>query len=118
VFGLRGTGATPSLGVTVQDPSGLLGNYFGAPDGQGILVMEVLAGLPSEKAGIKAGDVITKVDGERVRNTAELRNLMRNKRNADSVALGVLRKGTEASVNVMLEKRQTPQRGPERLIPL
>ena len=62
----------PTLGVSAQDLSGQLGSYFGAPDGQGVLVTDVRAGSAGEKAGLKAGDVITKLDGEPVHNVDEL----------------------------------------------
>jgi serine protease Do len=69
----------PMLGIDAEDLSGQLGNYFGAPDGEGILVREVMPGTPAEKAGLKAGDVILRVDGERVRNAEDLRSSLREK---------------------------------------
>ena len=59
------------LGVGVQELSGQLGEYFGA-DG-GVLVTEVDAGTPAARAGLRAGDVIAKINDQTVRNTAELR---------------------------------------------
>jgi serine protease Do len=102
--------SSPRLGVSAEDLSGQLGNYFGAPDGEGILVREVLPGTPAEKAGLKAGDVITKLDGERVRNVGELRGKIREKRDQKTVNLTVLRKGAETSLNVEVEQPQAPER--------
>ncbi len=76
--GFRAFGA-PVLGIDAEDLSGQLGNYFGAPDGDGILVREVMPGTPAEKAGLKAGDVIVRVDGNRVHNAEELRSALREK---------------------------------------
>jgi len=101
---------TPTLGISAEDLSGQLGSYFGAPDGEGILVHEVKAGTPAEKAGLKAGDVIIKVDGERVRNVGELREKLREKREKKTVNLAVLRKGTEMSLDVAVEQPQPPER--------
>src|SRR5262249_46856030 len=61
----------PRLGIDAEDLSGALGNFFGAPDGEGILVRDVNSGSPAEKAGLKAGDVITAIDGARIRTTGE-----------------------------------------------
>jgi serine protease Do len=108
----------PSLGVAAQDLSGQLGNYFGAPDGQGVLVTDVHMGSAGEKAGLKAGDVITKVDGERVRNVEELRAQLRAKRDAAMVTLGVIRKGSEMSVTATPEKPQSRRGSGDHLIPL
>ena len=101
---------TPMLGISAEDLSGQLGSYFGAPDGEGILVREVRPSSPAEKAGLKAGDVITKVEGERVRNVGELREKLREKRDKKSVALTVLRRGTEMPLNVEVEQPQAPER--------
>ena len=66
MYGNRGFANTPALGVSAMDLSAQLGEYFGAPNGEGVLVTEVRKGTAGEKAGLKAGDVITKVDGETV----------------------------------------------------
>jgi len=108
--------ARPVLGITGQDLSGQLGNYFGAPDGQGVLITNVESNSPAAKAGLAAGDVITKVDGDRVRSLGELRDLLRAKREANTVKLSVLRKGSEVSVNVEPRRGQSP--GAKRSIPL
>jgi serine protease Do len=88
------------LGITAQDLSGQLGKYFGAPDGEGVLITTVESNSAAAKAGLEAGDVITKVDGNRVRTMRELRDRLREKREDKNVTLSVLRKGTEMSVNV------------------
>src|ERR1700689_1256839 len=54
----------PRLGIDAEDISGQLGSYFGVPDGEGVLVRNVNAGSVAEKAGVKAGDVITKFNGD------------------------------------------------------
>jgi serine protease Do len=100
------------LGITGQDLSGQLGKYFGAPDGEGILITNVESDSAAAKAGLQAGDVITKMDGDRVRTLGELRGRLRDKRDARSVTLSVLRKGSEISVNVEPRKRQSPNAAP------
>jgi len=102
--------ARPILGVSIQDVSGQLGKYFGAPDGEGVLITEVNSGSPAEKAGLKAGDVIVKVAGDRVRNSAELRQKLQEKRDQKIVPIGVIRKGAEMTVNVEVEQPKPPVR--------
>jgi serine protease Do len=94
---------TPVLGINAEDLTAQLGAYFGAPDDGGILVREVRAGTPAEKAGLKAGDVIVKVDGEPVRSLGELRAELREKSAEKFVTLGILRKGSDLSVPVAIE---------------
>lgn len=99
-------GRSPLLGIGAEDLTGQLGSYFGAPDGAGILVREVRPGMAAEKAGLKAGDVIIKVDGKPVHTLADLRAQLRDKGDQKSVSLGILRKGVEMSVAVTMEKQQ------------
>jgi len=101
-------GAQPRLGIEAEDLNGQLGTFFGAPDGEGILVRDVNPGSPAEKAGLKAGDVITSVNGEAVRTVGDLRGKLQAKRGANdknqgqSVKLGVLRNKSEVSLIVEL----------------
>jgi serine protease Do len=97
---------TPQLGINAEDLSGQLGTYFGAPDGTGVLIREVRAGAAAEKAGLKAGDVIVKVDGKSVHTLADLRGQLREKGDQKSVALVIVRKGSEMNVTVAIEKPQ------------
>lgn len=99
---------TPLIGISAEDLSGQLGEYFGAPGGEGVLVREVRSGSPAEKAGMKAGDVITKVDGSRVTDLEEFRSMMRDKRDKNSVAITVLRRGSESTLNVEIERPKPP----------
>ena len=97
-------GGQPRLGIDAEDLSGQLGTFFGAPDGEGILVRDVNSSSPAEKAGVKAGDVITSLNGERIRTVGELREKLSAK-HADkdrTVKLGVLRNKSEISLTVEL----------------
>jgi len=119
VPGIRRTpDGAPTLGISGQDLTGQLGNYFGVPDGEGVLVSSVRQGSAAEKAGVQAGDVITKINGDRVRNLMELRDKLRDQRSAQSVTLSVLRKGSEVSIKVEPDKSQPQPFGPARGIPL
>lgn len=104
----RGGGNPAVLGVTAQNLTAQLGDYFGVPNAQGVLVTDVPAGSPGDKAGLKAGDVITKVEGMPVPDTTELQGLLQQKQNAQSIALTVIRKGVETHVNVQPEASSAP----------
>lgn len=60
------------LGIGVQDLTEQLGSYFGASNG-GVLVTEVDDNTAAKTAGLKAGDVITKINGEPVSGQNDLR---------------------------------------------
>lgn len=93
-------GSRPRLGIDAEDLSGQFGAYFGAPDGEGVLVREVNTGSPAEKAGVKSGDVITSLNGERIRSLGDLREKLAGKRDEKTVKLGVLRNKSEVSITV------------------
>jgi serine protease Do len=90
----------PRLGIDAEDISGQLGAYFGAPDGEGILVRDVNAGSAAEKAGVKAGDVITSLNGERIRDVAELRSKLAAAGEGKTAKLGVLRNKSALTLDV------------------
>jgi serine protease Do len=100
-------GTRARLGIDAEELIGQLGTYFGAPDGEGILVRSVNSGSPAEKAGMKAGDVITTVSGERVRTVGDLREKLA-KADDKPVKVGVLRNKNEVTLSVELPKR-TPK---------
>lgn len=90
----------PRLGIDAEDLSGQLGSYFGAPDGEGILVREVNPGSAAEKAGVKAGDVITSLNGERIHGVAELRSKLSAAGEGKTAKLGVLRNKSTLTLDV------------------
>ena len=95
-------GVHARLGIDAENLEGQLAAYFGVPEGEGILVRSVNSGSPAEKAGVKAGDVITSVNGERVRSVGELREKIAAKNEAKSVELSVLRNKVETKLSVEL----------------
>ncbi len=98
------------LGIDAEDLEGDFGNYFGAPDGEGVLVRNVFENSPAAKVGVKAGDVITSMDGERIRSASELREKLMLKKDAKTVKLGLLRNRSELSLTVELAAPEQKQR--------
>jgi len=70
------------LGVSVDSLSDQLAQFFGASDG-GALITSVEKDSAAEKAGLKAGDVITSINGGRVRDAEQLRSALREVTGAD-----------------------------------
>jgi S1-C subfamily serine protease len=101
-------GGRPRLGIDAEDIGGQLGSFFGAPDGEGILVRSVNSGSAAEKAGLKAGDVITSFNGERVRSLGDLRQKLASQNDPKTAKIGVLRNKNELTLSVELPPR-TPK---------
>jgi serine protease Do len=98
----------PRLGIDAENLDGEFGNFFGAPEGEGILVRGVFPDSPAAKSGLKVGDVITSVDGERIRAIGELREKLVEKKQAKSVKLGLLR--NKAALSLSVELPAPPER--------
>jgi serine protease Do len=90
----------PRLGIDAEDIGGQLGNFFGVPEDEGVLVRSVHSGSVAEKGGLKAGDVITKFNGERIRSLGELREKLAAK--GEKATLTVTRNKTELTLNIEL----------------
>ncbi|HUL15607.1 MAG TPA: PDZ domain-containing protein [Terriglobales bacterium] len=102
-------GGHPRLGVEVEDLQGQLGKYFGAPDGEGVLIQSVNSNSPAEKAGIKAGDVIVSVNGERIRTVGDLRAKLSSSKDSTSVKMGLLRNKADITLSVELPPPAAPK---------
>jgi C-terminal processing protease CtpA/Prc len=92
------------IGVRVQNLTEQLGSYFGVEDGQGALVTEVEEDTPAEKAGLKAGDVIVKVDGDDIEETGDLIEAISEKEEGDKAEITVMRDHASRTFNVEVEK--------------
>ena len=98
-----------SLGISGDDLTTQLAQYFGVKQGKGVLVCEVMVGGAAEKAGLKAGDVIVQVDGKAVGAVDELRGALNDNFTDDTrkVNLTIVRDHHEQTVTVELT-RSTP----------
>jgi serine protease Do len=78
-----------SLGITAGNLTDQLGEYFGAKSG--VLVTSVSEGSAAAKAGLKAGDVVTAVNGSDVSSPSDLRRRIQRLRDGDELTLNVVR---------------------------
>jgi serine protease Do len=77
-------------------------DYFGVRDG--VLVKEVARNSPAEKAGLKAGDVITKVNGAEVASTRDITGQLRSNRGNRTATLTVVRDKHEMPLTVTFDQ--------------
>jgi serine protease Do len=100
---------SPMLGVEAESLGSQLAVYFGVKEG--VLVRSVLDNTPAQKAGVKAGDVITKVDGMAVTTPNELSNAVRTANAKKTYAIELVRDHKPVVATVTVEDRS------ERSIP-
>ena len=92
---------TPVLGIEGESLEGQLAGYFGVESG--VLVRSVLKGTPAEKALLKAGDVILKVDDTKVTTPREISSAIRSLSDKKTFPLMVRRNHKDLSLNVTVE---------------
>ncbi|MGB9887358.1 MAG: S1C family serine protease [Moorellales bacterium] len=87
-----------SLGLSLTEVSAGAAKWLGLQPG--LLVKGLLSGGPAERAGLRPGDVIVKVDGKAVRRPGELEAALASKRAGERVRLEVVRGGRSRAVEV------------------
>ena len=93
----------PRLGVSVHEMTPQLSQYFGAKGG--VLVASVEESSAAAGAGLKAGDVITSVDGSPIGSRSELLAALR-RAGGRAVTLGIVRDRKESTVTAQIEERR------------
>jgi len=90
-------GARRRIGVNTVALTKQLADYFGIADGKGVLVTSVDG--PAAAAGIKAGDVITAVDGEKVETSGDVSRII-NRKKEGAVSLTIVRNKNQQTIQV------------------
>lgn len=87
------------IGVSTMQLTKQLAEYFGVDQGSGVLVTSVTDDGPAAKAGVKAGDVITAIDGEKVDAAGDVTRAINKKKDGD-VTLTIIRKKDTKTITV------------------
>src|SRR5579864_3892482 len=92
-------------GLSVENITPQLGEFFGVKSGNGVLVRAVEKGSRAEKAGFRAGDVIVKINDQPVHDTGDFTHAVRSRKGA-AVSVGVIRDKKEQNLNLTLPERK------------
>ncbi|HEY0004629.1 MAG TPA: PDZ domain-containing protein [Pyrinomonadaceae bacterium] len=98
-------GGQRRIGITTQPLTKQLGAYFGVADGRGALVTNVREDSPAAKAGLRAGDVITEIDGQAIQSANEITRAINRQQEGD-VSLTVIRDKSRRTIKVTPERAQ------------
>ena len=93
------------LGVQIQDVDEGMAKALELDDRNGAIISQVIQNSPAEDAGVKEQDVIIEVDGEKVNDSSNLKNLISSGRPNDKTKLTVIRDGREKYLTVILGLR-------------
>jgi serine protease Do len=88
-------------GLMVENLTPQLGEFFGAKNGDGVLVRSVEKGSRADKAGLRAGDVIVRVGDQTVHDTSDFTHALHS-RNAGSVNVEVIREKKAQTLTISL----------------
>lgn len=106
--GVFALGSSRRIGVSTSPLGRQLADYFGVE--HGVLISSVEANSPAERAGLKAGDVVTEADGKKVEGVNDLVRALGAKDEGE-VTLTVVRDRNRRTVRVTPERRQAPGAG-------
>lgn len=97
------------LGVHIDDITDQLRDYFKVKGDGGVLITEVVDNSPAGISGLQAGDIIIKINDQRISNPDELQFTIRSFEPDEKVNITLIRKGRKKSFNVVLGKAEGPQ---------
>jgi serine protease Do len=94
------------LGISMQELDENTAKAVGLKEPKGVLVAQVLPGDPAEKAGVKAGDVIVKLDGKDIAEPSDLLTHIASLQPGAKVVVGLLRQGRHLEKTIVLGERK------------
>jgi len=92
-------------GLTMENITPQLGEFFGVKNGNGVLIRSVEKGSRAEKAGFRAGDVIVKVNDQAVHDTSDFSHGMKS-RSGNTATVVVVRDKKEQTLTLSLPDRK------------
>ncbi|MGB5073480.1 MAG: PDZ domain-containing protein [Bacteroidota bacterium] len=99
-------GGSGSYGMKIETLDKQLGEYFGAPEGQGILVKSVKKESEAEKAGFKAGDVIVRAGKKTVEDVGDFRSVLGAFDEGEKIPVKILRKGKDMTIELTAKEEE------------
>lgn len=91
------------LGVEIAEIDDVLAQQFGLSEKGGALINKVLAKSPAEKASIKRGDIITEIEGKKIKNIADLQETIANIPPKTEIKIKLVRNGSSKNISLMTE---------------
>jgi serine protease Do len=84
----------PRIGLQIQDTQ----------DSSGVKIQKVISGSPAEKAGLKEGDIITEINGEKINDVDKIRSEIRNSENKTDYKIKALRGQKEMNFDIKVNR--------------
>lgn len=102
------------VGIEAQDITPQLAESFRLSHTRGSLIAGVLRNSPAEKAGLKPGDILLQINGNKVTDSSTMLNLIANLKPDEKATLRIARDQRELDIVVTIGKRPTPKLAQQR----
>jgi serine protease Do len=96
------------LGISMNDVTPANASFFNLKEATGAIVAQVSPGSPAAQAGLKNGDVITELNGQRIIDGSALQVAVSEDEPGQTIKLGILRNGQQQTVSVKVGEYQKP----------
>lgn len=96
------------IGTYMESLNKELLQFFGVKEESGLLVNRLTKDGPAEKAGVKVGDVVVRVDGKKVATVGDLSELIQDKKKGDKVKLEIIRDKKPLTLEVEISEEEGP----------
>jgi serine protease Do len=90
------------LGVEIKDVDEAIARQFGLKEKNGALVNKVVEGSPAQKGGIVRGDVIISINGENIKDSAQIQKLIQSQEPDKTIKVAVMRDNAQKILNIKL----------------
>ncbi len=97
------------LGVSLTELTPELRAHFGVPEDSGTMVSRVEPGSPADKAGIKVGDIVTRIDGNAVESSWDVSSKVRGFDDGQQIPIEVWRNGKAQSFTAAIVQKERPE---------
>lgn len=98
------------LGVVIQDLNGQLAEELGLDVSQGVVIANLVRNGPADKAGLKVTDVILEIEGNPIRSTSRLLEIVASHKPGDVLGVTIHRQGKRKELSVKLQEARSIQR--------
>jgi serine protease Do len=108
------------IGVQIAPVTKDVAESIGLGKAQGVLVRGIEEGSPADKAGIEAGDIITRFDGKAIEKPADLPRAVGNTKPGSQVSISIFRRGSVKDMSITvaeIEAEKVVASAPEKKVP-
>ncbi len=99
------------LGISMQNITKEIADYYNIKQGQGVLVADVFEGHPADKAGIKPGDILIEINSQKIYSAKDLSRAIAGFGAGKKIKVTISRKGKQINRNILLAKRSEMEPG-------